>query len=435
MRDIIFTLVVAGLIPLALFRPHIAACLWAWISIMNPHTLTFGFARGLPWAQVAAVVTMLAFVFNGRRRYRLPWSAGTAMVLMLVFWVTVTSFFSINNSSEVWDRWVFFMKILLMLLLSLTLIRGRSQIEMLVWVLVVSVGFFGVKGGVWTLATGGGGRVWGPPGGMMADNNSIAIGLVVVLPWMYYLWLVSPNRWIKRGLIVSMLFSIFGILGTQSRGALLALLVMGFMLGLKSKHAVRTTVAMAIMVMLAIAFMPDSWTQRMNTIGGYNADTSAMSRLWTWQTLWNLALDRPLVGGGFRSDSVQVFSTYSPFEGRGAFMQDIYVAHSIYFQALGEHGFPGFFLYIGIGLWTWFTAKRLGRECIGLPEFAGWVPVLMRMCQVSLAGFAVGGAFLSLMVFDLSFYVFAIVALTKATVEQSSPQLKNASAGAASPAW
>lgn len=417
MRDLIFALIVAGLVPLALARPHIAACLWAWISIMNPHTMTFGFARGLPWAQFAAAVVFLAFAFNGRRRHALPWSAGTAFVLALLVWVTVTSVVSINAPSAVWDRWVFFMKIMVMMLLSLTLVRGREQIELLVWVLVVSVGFFGVKGGVWTMLTGGGGRVWGPPGGMMADNNSIAIGLIIVLPWMYYLWAVNKHPWVKRGLVLSMVFSALAVLGTQSRGALLGLLAMSLLLGLKSKHAVRTTLGIAVLVLVGIAFMPDTWTSRMNTIETYSADNSAMSRLWTWQTLWNLALDRPWVGGGFQSDNLLVFSTYSPVEGRGAFSQDVYVAHSIYFQVLGEHGFPGLFFYLGIGFWTWFTAAKLGRVAKGQPDYESWVPLLMRMCQVSLAGFAVGGAFLSLMMLDLSYYIFAIVMLTKASMK------------------
>ena len=428
MRDIALTLIVVGLLPVALFRPYIGACLWAWISIMNPHTLTFGFAKGLPWAQLAAGVTLIAFAFNSRRRYLLPWSTGTAFLLALMVWMTVSSVFSLNEQGQVWERWVFVMKILAMLIVTLMLVRGRQQIELLLWVIVISLGLFGVKGGLWTLMTGGGGRVWGPPGGMMADNNSIAIGLVMVLPWMYYLQAVSNRRWIKRGLIFSMIFSVFAILGTQSRGALLALLVVALMLGLKSNHAIRTTLALGVLVVLAVAFMPDSWSSRMNTIGGYSADGSAMSRLWTWQTLWNLAIDRPLVGGGFRSDSAKVFLTYSPMEGRGVFGQDIYVAHSIYFQALGEHGFPGFFLYIGLGLWTWIIAGRIGRALTGHAEHGNWAPLLMRTCQASLVGFAVGGAFLSLMVLDLPYYIFAFVLLVRASTAPASTRQQTKSA-------
>ena len=53
------------------------------------------------------------------------------------------------------------MKIFFMLILTLMILRGRKQIDCLIWVIVISVAFYGVKGGAWTLLTGGGGRVWG----------------------------------------------------------------------------------------------------------------------------------------------------------------------------------------------------------------------------------------------------------------------------------
>ena len=416
MRDLLLALLLAGMIPVALFRPAVGVYLWAWVSVMNPHTLAYGFAREVPWAMIIAIVTLVSFAFNRGRRHALPMSAGMLLLLLLMVIVTVTSVFSLNNPNDVWDRWIFFMKILLMLLITMMVLRGRKQIETLLWVLVVSIGFYGVKGGVWTLVTGGGGRVWGPPGGMMAGNNELAVGLVLVLPWAFYLYQVSARRWVRRMLAFSMVATAFGILGTQSRGALLALLAIALLLGLKGRHPVRMTFGVALLAVSAIAFMPDSWTTRMETISSYSQDGSAMSRLWTWHTFWNLAIDRPFVGGGFRSDSVLVFSQYSPEEGRGTFLHDTYVAHSIYFQALGEHGFPGLLIYVSLGIWTWVAAGRLGRQTQGDPELSTWVPLLMRMCQISLLGFAVGGGFLSLMLLDLPYYIFGIVVLVKASV-------------------
>ena len=51
----------------------------------------------------------------------------------------------------------------------------------------------------------------------------------------------------------------------------------------------RFTLGLVVVLALAIAFMPDSWTSRMETIGTYQEDTSAQSRLWVWNTLWNVA--------------------------------------------------------------------------------------------------------------------------------------------------
>lgn len=416
MRDILLSLALFGGLAFALRRPDIGALMWAWVSTMNPHTLTFGFARTMPWAMLIAAVTILAFLTTPSRRHGLPRSMGLLLMVLLVVWMSVTSVFSINPSADVLERWIFVMKIFLMLFLTLFVLRGRDDIERLIWVVTLSLAFYGIKGGIWTMLTGGGGRVWGPPGGMIAGNNELAIALVTVMPWMYYLFAVSTKRWVKWALGIGMVFMAFGVLGTQSRGALLSLLAMALLLGLKGKNPWRSSIALAALVSIAIIFMPDSWTARMDTIQGYQADTSAMSRLWTWQTMWNLAVDRPLVGGGFRSDSAIVFSLYSPVEGREAFAQDVYVAHSVYFQALGEHGFPGLFLYLALGLWTWFAAARLSRQTVGHAELGSWVPLLMRMCQAGLIGFAVGGGFLSLMNLDVPYYIPAVVLLTQVAV-------------------
>ena len=94
------------------------------------------------------------------------------------------------------------------------------------------------------------------------------------------------------------------------------------------------------------------------------------------------------------------------------------MAHSIYFQALGEHGFPGLILYISLGIVTWLKAGQLARRTRDDPEFKAWVPMLMQMAQVSLLGFAVGGAFLTLLHFDLPYYIIAFVILVDATVRE-----------------
>lgn len=418
MRDILLAVIVLGLLPLALRRPMYGALMWAWISIMVPHQLTYGFARSVPWAMLIAITTMVGFVFS-RERHRLPLNGGTVLLLMLMAWMTVTSFFALHpDTSAVWDRWIFAMKILVMVLLTLMLLRGEQQIRWLLWVVVLSLAYYGAKGGLWTVLTGGGSRVWGPPGGLMEGNNELAVGLVVITPWVYYLRAIDTRRWVRHGLLAVMVLLAFGILGTQSRGALVALLAMAFVLGVKGRYPVRTSIGLVLLGMLLLAFMPETWSDRMGTIRSFREEDSAMSRIWTWTTLWNVAMDRPLLGAGFSADNPLVFHIYGQIPGFEYFWGRVYVAHSIYFQALGEHGFPGLILYLCLGVWCWFAASSLIRSTRNDPEFSHWVPLLMRMSQVSLVGFAAGGAFLSLMLLDLAYYIFAIVVLTHATVKE-----------------
>lgn len=417
MRDIIITVVVLGLIPFILRSPRVGAYVWAWLSMMNPHRGAFGFARNLPFAYMVALATLTSFLFSRERR-PFPLNSITVTQLLFLFWMTFTCFFAMNTPEIVLDRWVFVAKIQLMLLVTLMLVRGREQIEQLIWVVTASIGFYGVKGGIWTLMGGGSGRVWGPNGSMVEGNNELGLALVMLVPFMYFLHQVSPRRLVRMALIVCIVTTCFAILGSQSRGALLALISMAFVLAAKGKRPIQMSILLGALLVAAILFMPESWTGRMETIQTYQQDSSAMSRIYTWQTLWNLALDRPLVGGGFATDNPFVFALYAP-ERVGDYEGGVVlVAHSIYFQALGEHGFPGLILYLLFGYFSWRKAGKLVQQTRDDPEFKDWVPLLMRMVQVSLVGFAVGGAFLTLVHFDLPYYIVGFVVLVDATLRE-----------------
>lgn len=434
MRDILLTVIIIGLLPLIVRSPRIGTYVWAWISLMVPHRATFGFARTMPFAQVVALVTLVSFLFSRERR-PFPVNSITVAYVGLMLWMSFTSFFAINTWDVVYNRWLFVLKIHLMMYVTLMLLRGREQIERLIWVVAFSLGFYGIKGGVWTVLTGGGGRVWGPSGGMAEENNALGLALVVLLPLFYYLHQVSARRVFRLGLLFCMVAITFSILGSQSRGALLALVGMAVFLGFKSNRPVLTISLLTCLMAAAVLFMPDAWTGRMQSIETYDQDTSAMSRIYTWKTLWALALDRPLVGGGFAVDNPTVFAMYAPAEGAGVYKGgDAWVAHSIYFQMLGEHGFPGLGLFLLLGVTTWRTAARIARQTLNQAEYGAWVPLLMRMVQVSLAGFAVGGAFLSLAHFDLPYYIISLVVLVDATLRDQDRTDSAAAARSVSPA-
>ena len=124
-----------------------------------------------------------------------------------------------------------------------------------------------------------------------------------------------------------------------------------------------------------------------------------------------------MLGAGFLADNGKVFDRYAPLDGEFAIIKgSVYVAHSIYFQMLGEHGFVGLGLFLALGVVTWFSAARLARQTRDDPEFGSWMPLLMRMVQVSLVGYGVGGAFLSLAYLDLPYYIVGFVVTATALV-------------------
>ena len=161
-----------------------------------------------------------------------------------------------------------------------------------------------------------------------------------------------------------------------------------------------------------VAAMPDTWSQRMDTIETYEEDASALGRLSAWWVSWRIALNYPF-GVGFSITSTDLFLAFSPYGIQ--FGQP--VAHSIWFQVMGHHGFIGFFLFIALWVSTWLTAGALRRASKGIPELK-WVGDLGAMAQVSMVGFWVGGAFLQLAYYDFPYYVMAIVVVTHAWVRR-----------------
>ncbi len=406
MRDVVlFGIILWGSFA-SLRRPWIGVIMWTWVSVMNPHTQGWGFIRSMPVAMMVGGGTLLGFLFTRDRRNAFIDPAVVCLALFMV-WICIgwpMSYYP-SESAEMLSR---VLKIDLMVLISVALIIKREHINWFVWVVVFSIGFYGVKGGAFTIATGGGYRVWGP-GGFIGGNNEVALAIILVIPFMYYVYqTVDPKRkWLRRGLLAGMPLCAAAAVGSHSRGALLAIAAMAAFLWWRSQKKLAVGIVLGVVGFLLIAFMPSNWTERMQTIETYDKDASAMGRINAWYMAWNLANDHLLTGGGFAIYEPLIFEKYAPDP------RDIHAAHSIYFQILGEHGWVGLFLWLAIWWFTWRAAAWL-RANGKAEDGTLWCSQLGSMCQVSLVGYAVGGAFLSLAYFDLPYNVMVIVVATKA---------------------
>ncbi|WP_219118164.1 putative O-glycosylation ligase, exosortase A system-associated [Janthinobacterium sp. UMAB-56] len=408
MRDIVITIIILGSLPFILKAPAIGGLMWVWVSVMNPHTQAWGFATHLPFAFIIAIATMLSLLMT-RTPKSMPLTPVSVLLLLFVAWMNVTAPFALLPEAS-WLQWNKVMKIMLMSFVVMMVIRTRRDIVRLVWVLVGSIGYYGVKGGIFTLRSGGTERVWGPEETFIGDNNALALALIITIPLMYYLQQNTHTRWVRHGLMAAMLLSALAALGSYSRGGLLAIAAMGLFMWLKSDRKLVLGALLAAVAPLLLAFMPERWAERMDTINTYQDDVSAMGRLNAWRMAWNLARER-FPGGGFDVSDAAIFARYAPNP------MDVHAAHSIYFQALGEHGFVGLLLYLALGIATWRTAAAIIRRTRGQPELR-WAHGLATMSQASLIGFAVGGAFLSLLYFDMPYYLMAALIATRIVVEQ-----------------
>lgn len=403
MRDIIITAIVFGILPMALSRPHVGLYLFSWLSYMNAHRLAWGFAVNMPFAYIVAITTLIS-VFTSKEPKHMPWTREMTVLLMYILWMIVTTFFAFY-SNLAWDQLQKVIKIQIMIFLTPLVITNRQRLHGLVWVIVLSLGFYGVKGGIFTILKGGAHRVQGPDGTFIGGNNEIALALLMIIPLIRYLQMNETRKWLHQGLGAAMVLTAVSAIGSQSRGALVGSAVMGLIFWIKSRNKFFTSIMIFAAIGMVALIMPQQWYDRMTTIKTYEQDQSALGRINAWWTAWNVAKVRP-TGGGFEMFHEETFEIYAPDP------TNVHDVHSVYFEVLGEHGFIGLGLWFLLAILTWRTGSWVIKQAKRDPD-KKWAADLAAMGQVSMIGFATAGAFLGLSNFDLYYHLLMIIVLTK----------------------
>jgi probable O-glycosylation ligase (exosortase A-associated) len=421
MRDVVLTLVIFGTLPFILWRPHIGVLVWTWIGFMNPHRLTWSFAYDMPFAMIVALVTLLSLLMS-REPKKIPWTRESIVLLVFLAWILLTTIQAMYPALA-WPHFNQIWKIQLMVFVTMILMQSKERINQLVWVIAMSIGFYGIKGGIFTVVNGGVYHVRGPEGSFIGGDNEMGLALIMTIPLLRYLQLTTRSMWLRSFLAAAMVLCAIATVGSQSRGALVGLVAMSTFLWLKSRNKVFTAALGVVAIGLVLSVMPQEWYDRMSTIRTYEQDQSAMGRINAWKMAFNMAKDRPL-GGGLESFQDYSFALYAPNP------DDVHASHSIYFEVLGEHGFVGLGLFLMLGLMTWRTASWvIGRARRDREK--RWAADLAAMVQVSLVGYASAGAFLGLAYFDYYYTLIALVVLCKTvlmsdTVSRAAERAANA---------
>lgn len=417
MRDLLITLLIFGAVPYILKRPHIGVLVWSWIGYMNPHRYTWGFAYNMPFAQITAIALFIGMIFSKEEK-TFPVNAITVVWSLFIAWAVISTLFAFNIDNSMVEL-VRFVKIQIIVLATLMLINSKNRLFQLIWVIVVSIGFFGVKGGIFSIATGLKYSVTGPPESFISGNTEIALAILMVIPLMYFLKVHTTNKLLQWALVGSMLLCAIAVIGSYSRGAFLAGIVTLIFLWSGMRRRVTTAIIVIALAMAIVPFIPEKWYERMDTIDNYQEDDSAMGRINAWTMAFNLANDHPLTGGGFRSFTAENFAIYAPNP------EAVHDAHSIYFEVLGEMGYVGLLLFLVLWVLVFLKARGL-RKVAGRNDDLKWLADLAKMTQVSLLAYLSGGAFLGLAFFDLPYHLMCLIVISTILLKNETQQARSA---------
>jgi len=401
---------------------HVGVLLWIWVALMSPGEVLYGAMAGVPFNKIVAITTIISIPINMEKK---DFHIDVLATFLLLFAVsaTVSWMAAIVPSTDTDLLYEKLLKEVVLFFAITSVMLTRSRIHLVLVIIALSIGFFSVKEGLIFALTAGGHIILGS--GAIGDNNALATAMLMTVPILYYLYRHSELRIVRLGFMAALILSLIATVGTYSRGGFVGMLVLGLFMIKNSRHKISATLLVALAGVLVYALAPTAWFIRLNTINSATDDGSFMGRVVAWKMSVLVALDRPMTGGGPHSiHRLLVWETYRPLLHRLDFITTPpadampHAAHSVWFEILGDLGFPGLILFLAILILAFWKCRSIARMTRGHPSLA-WAGDLARMLQISLAVYVTTGSALSLGYFEMYYVIVALLSRISRTVQQT----------------
>lgn len=350
-----------------------------------------GLARYRPALLLSALSTGLMLLGRMGRREKL-WVDGQRGVLLLTFWGLV--FASLRWSLYPAATEFAAVELLKWVLVYLTMVNlVTTERRLLLVCLALIVGSIFTSRGVIAWHHAGVDMVEGYRSrwvGVYADPNRMAMSVGIVVPLAVAFLVRKQSTWLVRGMCgLAAALAVTAMVLSYSRGGFLGLVAAAGTWVLLERNLTRTlvvVVAAGAMLMLS----PQSFWNRTRTVGTYEADASAMSRVEAWTVASRVSVEYPLLGVG-AGTFPYAWRLYGPAGSTRA-----YAAHNVFLQVISDLGF------IGLGLFLAFIGSALGPLwALARDKERGW---LVRALVAAVVGHLVSCLFAGFLV-AVHFYV------------------------------
>lgn len=411
MLNLFLTAFVTAFLAAGVRRPFLFVLAYAYIDIVAPQKVTWGFLAHVPVSLIAFVCAVTAWA-AAEDKNGIRFSPRQFVLLLLLVYCGLTTR-TADFPEEALEKWGWVWKALVFALFLPLTLRTRLRIESLTLIMVLSVGVIVIGGGIKTLAGGGG---YGELKLLVNDNTGLYEGSIIstcavcVMP--LALWLARHGTIFKPGLLV-WLFALgicFACLlmpvGTQARTGLICVAVLGVMMLRSVKRRMLYIGTIAALGLIAVPLLPQSFTERMGTIRNHQSDQSASTRVAVWKWTIEYAKTHPFGGGfdAYRQNRV----SYDTIQAENAGDNNTAIQtqrieekgrayHSSYFEMLGEQGYPGLALWLLLHIMGVVHMEVIRRRYAKdkSPEL-GWVTPLADALQQAQIVYLFGGAFVGI---------------------------------------
>lgn len=414
MRDIAIALFVLAMLPLALRNSFVAVLMWCWAGLIGLNTLGYGFMSSISVVQIFAIIALLGMLFRKEFRGMPEHMHGYPMILVLMilhgFFCALLAYPGLDQN---WTLFTNMLKTALVCLVLPVFLTSRERINFFILIIACAISYHSVLDGLKYLASAGGHNAVGIA--KFGDNNHYGMMLVMVIPLWAYLYQYAVSAWMRLACVGGMFITFMAVLATNSRGALITVILSTLWLLMFSKRKLLGAVAISLAAVLAVNMAPDQWFARMDTIKTANEDASFMGRVTAWKRASAIALENPVFGGGYHAG--QAWSIFEDFRYRPGLFGRVETpdvarpaaSHSIYFEVMGDLGFVGLALYLVCVITPFYYWWKIRSIVKTKPEDLVWARSLAVALTASMMAYLVGGAALSVAYFELPYYIITAI--------------------------
>lgn len=366
----------------------------------------------LPIATPAMVLAILG-VFLGEAKVRVP----PVLVVFGVFLVWgVIGFTDSVSPAVVQERLISLGKLWLIAFVVINALRTPAQIRLFLVFYLFCFATHPARGAIFNFVQGYtvfGRALWNH---IYANPNDLA-GLTMLPLGLAIALVKDRNMWVRRAAILSIVVLVALILMTQSRGAFVALALIGLLAWRTQQKKMRALAGIVLVAAASVIIAPSGvWERVAGLSAGSEADTSSRQRWEIWQVAVQIVRDNPVTGVGLGAYPV-AHGRYTANDPRFELSRGNRDTHSTYLNLLAESGWPGLLLFlsmIGVTLTEAHRARQRSRNHPGHRAAIGAV-------VVALVGFLAAGLFASYA--HLSFLYIHLALL--AVLSRAAPDMRS----------
>jgi len=368
---------VGGVIFTFVYGAQWAFYLYQIVYFLNPGNRWWsGSIPSFSYSMVSVIVLFIAYILNKKdfTHNKLSESPQFKLLFVLIGIYCVTYFYAISQQlHEV--AMIDYIKMIVVMSVAYKILDNKDKLEASLLVYVVGSAYIGYEAMV--SGRNSQGRVEGIGLVDAPEANGTAAAIVASLPMMiYFFW--WGNKKIKFLVLLLGPVIINGLVLINSRGSFLGAIAgcvvfMWSMLFAKLKTKRQRTVAILLLIVGlsgTLSLIDDSFLDRMTTLTDVEDEgASGSHRYHFWLATFDVVADYPFGVGAYGYEILsQLYLSEEFFVDR----EKGKAVHSIWFQALSEVGWLGFFVFLMLMLSAFYSLIKIKKQCVeseDLPTF------------------------------------------------------------------